>query len=194
MLAKKCLLVVMLTLFSMSLAIAAPPAAHPTTGEPLMIDCLRGTPDAIDGDLSDWNLEAMTPAVLDAVEQLNSGQASWDNVGDCSGEFYMLWDDVNIYIAAVVKDEKLSMNKTDGSIWNADCVEVFFSTLNAVAGHDEHYQYGLTSIIRNGSGTPWVVLLGSRLITCRSLRSKLPMDTSVKSLSHTQKSLLWTGP
>ena len=144
MLAKKCLLVVIVTLFSVSLAIADPPAAHPTTGEPLMIDCLRGTV-TIDGDLSDWNLEAMTPAVLDAVEQLNSGQASWDNVGDCSGEVYLLWDDVNIYIAAVVKDDKLSMNKTDGNIWNADAVEVFFSTLNAVADHSEHYQYGFNA-------------------------------------------------
>jgi len=143
--AKKCLLVGIFTLLSVSLAIAAPPAEHPTTGEPLVIDCLRGTPDAIDGDLSDWNLEAMTPAVLDVVEQLNSGQDSWDGPEDCSGEFYMLWDDVNIYIAVVVKDEKLSMNKTDGNIWNADAVEVFFSTLNAVADHSEHYQYGFNA-------------------------------------------------
>ncbi len=145
MLAKKCFFMGIFTLLSVSLAIAAPPAAHPTTGEPLVIDCLRGTPDAIDGDLSDWNLEAMTPAVLDAVEQLSSGQDIWENVGDCGGAFYMLWDDENIYIAAVVTDEKLSMNKTDGSIWNADCIEVLFSTLNAVAGHDEHYQYGFNA-------------------------------------------------
>ncbi|HEC03641.1 MAG TPA: hypothetical protein ENI81_08915, partial [Phycisphaerales bacterium] len=146
MLAKKCLLVGIFTLLSVSLAIADPPAVHPTTGEPLMIDCLRGTPDAIDGDLSDWNLEAMTPAVLDVAEQLHSGQDSWNNPEDCSGEFYVLWDDVNIYIAVVVKDDKLSTNKTDGNIWNADAVEVFFSTLNAVAGHAEHYQYGFNAI------------------------------------------------
>ena len=150
MLAKKCYFVGIFILFSVSLAIADPPAVHPTTGESLVIDCLRGTPDAIDGDLSDWNLEAMTPAVLDAVEQLNSGQASWDNAGDCSGEFYMLWDDVNIYIAAVVKDDKLSMNKTDGSIWNADCIEVLFSTTDAEAVHSWtnptiHYQYGFNA-------------------------------------------------
>ncbi len=145
MLAKKCLLVGIFILLSVSLAIAAPPAVHPTTGEPLVIDCLRGTPDAIDGDLSDWNLEAMTPVVLDVVEQLNSGQANWDNPGDLSGEFYLLWDDVNVYIAVVVKDDKLSMNKTGGNIWNADAVEIFFSTTNAVAGHAEHYQYGFNA-------------------------------------------------
>jgi endo-1,4-beta-xylanase len=54
----------------------------------------------------------------------------------------MLWDDENVYIAAVITDDKLSQNKTGGSIWNADAIEIFFSTLNAVGGHDEHYQYG----------------------------------------------------
>jgi hypothetical protein len=122
-----------------------PPAVHPAIGEPLVIDCLRGTPDAIDGDLSDWNLKAMTPAVLDVAEQLFSGQDSWTGPEDCSGEFYVLWDDVNIYMAVVVKDEKLSMNKTGGSIWNADAVEIFFATTNAVAGHAEHYQYGFNA-------------------------------------------------
>ena len=144
MLAKKCFLVGIITLLSVSLAIANPPAVHPITGEPLVIDCLRGTV-TIDGDLSDWNLEAMTPAVLDVVEQLHSGQDTWDGPEDCSGEFYMLWDDVNIYIAVVMKDDTLSTNKADGNIWNADAVEVFFSTLNAVADHSEHYQYGFTA-------------------------------------------------
>jgi len=46
MLTKKCFLVGIFTLLSLSLAISAQPV-HPTTGEPLMIDCLRGTPDAI---------------------------------------------------------------------------------------------------------------------------------------------------
>ncbi|MFC1636057.1 LamG-like jellyroll fold domain-containing protein [Planctomycetota bacterium] len=145
MLAKKCLFVGIITVLSVSLAIADPPAVHPVTGEDLVIDCLRGTPDAIDGDLSDWNLEAMTPAVLDVVEQLFSGQDSWTGPEDCSGEFYLLWDDVNIYIAVVVKDDVLSMNKTDGNIWNADAIEVLFSTLNAVPPHDEHYQYGFNA-------------------------------------------------
>jgi hypothetical protein len=142
MLAKKCFFMLIVTLFSFTLAMAQDPPEHPATGEPLVIDCLRGTPDAIDGDLSDWDLGSMTPAVLDTTEQLHTGQTSWDNPADCSGEFYLLWDDVNIYMAVIVKDDKLSQNKTGGSIWNADAVEVFFATTNAVAGHEEHYQYG----------------------------------------------------
>jgi hypothetical protein len=123
----------------------APPAVHPTTGEDLVIDCLRGTPDAIDGDLSDWKLGGLTPAVLDAEEQLYTGQASWDGPDDCSGEFYVMWDDTYIYMAVVVKDDTLSMNKSSGDIWNADCIEVFFATTNTVADHSEHYQYGFNA-------------------------------------------------
>ncbi|TKJ35273.1 MAG: hypothetical protein CEE38_15715 [Planctomycetes bacterium B3_Pla] len=139
--AKKCFFVGIITLLSLNLAIADPPAVHPKTGEELVLEVFRGTPD-IDGDLSDWNLSAMTPAILDVEEQLNSGQASWDNVGDLGAEFYLLWDDEYFYMAVVVTDDKLSQNKTGGSIWNADAVEIFFSTLNAVGGDAEHYQYG----------------------------------------------------
>jgi len=145
MLAKKCLFMGIFTLLSVSLAFADPPAVHPLTGEELVIDCLRGTPNAIDGDLSDWNLDAMTPAILDTEEQLSSdsaNMAAWAGPDDSSGEFYLLWDDENIYIAVVMKDDKLSQNKIDGSIWNADAVEVFFSTTNAVPDCSEHYQYG----------------------------------------------------
>ena len=65
MLAKRCLLVVALVLLSLGLAHAQdPPAVHPLTGEELVIDCLRGTPVAIDGDLSDWPKEE--PAAIEA--------------------------------------------------------------------------------------------------------------------------------
>jgi hypothetical protein len=133
------------TLLSLSLAIASPPAVHPDTGKPLVVDCLRGTPDAIDGDLSDWNLGAMTPAVIDTAKQIFTGQTSWSSPADCSGEFYLLWDDKNIYIAAVIKDDKISMNKTGGDIWNADAIEIFFATTNTCADHSEHYQYGFNA-------------------------------------------------
>jgi hypothetical protein len=124
---------------------ADPPAVHPKTGEELVIECFRGTPGAIDGNLNDWDLGTLTPIILNTEEQLHSGQGTWDNPEDSSGEFYLQWDDENIYIAVVMKDDTLSMNKTGGDIWNADCIEVFFSTLSAVGGHDEHYQYGFNA-------------------------------------------------
>ncbi len=140
---KKWLGVGLLIFISTGMAMAAPPAVHPDTGEELVVHCLRGTPDAIDGDLSDWNLTAMTPAVLDAPGQVYTG--TWGGPEDCSGEFYFLWDDTHIYMAVIVKDDLLSMNKASGNIWNADCIEMFFATTNAVAGHEEHYQYGFNA-------------------------------------------------
>ncbi|MGE5295759.1 MAG: sugar-binding protein, partial [Solirubrobacterales bacterium] len=153
MLTKKWLFVGILTLFSMELGIAAPPAVHPVTGEPLIITCLKGTPTALDGDLSDWNLQAMTPAVLDAAAQINSGATTWTGVDDCSAQFYVEWDETNIYVAIIVKDDKVVTNKTDGNIWNADCAEVFFGTTNlgtSASDHTQHYQFGL-----NGNGQFW---------------------------------------
>jgi hypothetical protein len=142
----KYLLIGVLALLISNIAIAVdPPAEHPKTGEPLVIDCLKGTPK-IDGKLNDWMLNFLTPAVLDTKEQIfpgaAQGAASWKNPADSSGEFYLLWDDDNIYVASVMKDDKLSMKKAAGSIWNADCIEIFFSTTNAVPPHAEHYQYG----------------------------------------------------
>ncbi len=141
----------MLSLLCVGLVSADPPAQHPVTGEPLIVDCLRGTPEAIDGDLSDWNLEAMTPAVLEVEEQLHSGQTSWDGPEDLSAKFYLLWDDENVYIAVVVKDDVLSMNKAGVDIWNADCVEIFFGTTDAASGHDQHYQWGI-----NANAQKWI--------------------------------------
>jgi len=145
MLARKWLFIGIFTALISGMAVADPPAVHPTTGEPLTIECLRGTPEAIDGDLSDWNLAAMTPAVLDSADQIYTG--SWGGPEDVSGEFYVLWDDVNFYVAAIVHDDALSMTKTGGDIWNADCVEFFLSTLDHVPSgtHTGHYQWGMNA-------------------------------------------------
>ncbi|MCU0913447.1 MAG: discoidin domain-containing protein [Planctomycetes bacterium] len=147
MVANKYLLVGIVTLLGASLALGAPPAVHPVTGQPLVVPCLRGTPEAIDGDLGDWNLDAMTPAVLDVAGQMYTGQASWTGAPDCSGKFYLLWDDTKIYLGVEVKDDRISTTKTGADIWNADCIEVFFATTDAVATHTatSHYQYGFNA-------------------------------------------------
>lgn len=150
MLIRKLLLIGIFALFiSSGPALAGdPPAEHPVTGEPLVIDCLRGTP-TIDGNLNDWKLNFMTPAILDTEEQIfpgaAAGAASWDDPEDSSGEFYVIWDDENIYMAVIMKDDDLIMNKVGGDIWNSDAIEIFFSTTNAIGGCTEHYQYGFNA-------------------------------------------------
>jgi hypothetical protein len=127
-----------------------PPAKHPKTGEPLVIQCLKGTPKTIDGNLNDWQIGFLKPAVLDTKEQIFSGvvpgEAAWNGVKDLSGSFYLIWDDKNVYVAAVVKDDKIVTNKAGGDIWNSDAVEVFFSQpLKAATTGTEHYQYGFNA-------------------------------------------------
>ncbi|MHC4440412.1 MAG: hypothetical protein ACYS3S_23940, partial [Planctomycetota bacterium] len=95
MLAKKCFLVVILTLLCVSLGLAQdPPATHPATGEELVVTCFRGTPSTIDGKLNDWPLDAMIPAVVGTEEQIYpgaaEGAAAWDGPDDSSGEYYLL--------------------------------------------------------------------------------------------------------
>lgn len=144
-------LIVIIILLVSGLAFAVSPPKHPKTGVPLVIDCLKGTPRTIDGNLSDWQLNYMTPAVLDTKEQIypgvTPGAASWDGPNDCSGSFYVMWDDAKVYLGVIVKDDKLSMNKVNDTIWNADCIEIFFATTNAVpvGDHSQHYQYGFNA-------------------------------------------------
>jgi len=148
MFTKRLLVIVIFALFLSGLATAAEaPATHPKTGEPLVCDCIKGTPSSIDGKLDDWNLQSITPAVLDVKEQIFTGVESWTGAQDSSGNFYLMWDNTNIYVGVVMKDDNIVVNKDGGNIWNADAVEVFFTLPQAAATHTgvEHYQYGLTA-------------------------------------------------
>jgi hypothetical protein len=120
---------------------ASAQSTHPETGAPLVLTCYRGTPN-LDGNLDEWRgLEA---AAVDVEEQIFLGPETWTGAADCSANFYAMWDDSNIYIAVEAKDEKIVTAQTGGNIWMNDCAEIFFATTNAVAGCDEHYQYGAT--------------------------------------------------
>jgi hypothetical protein len=127
---------------------------HPVTGAPLILTCYRGTP-TLDGRLDEWGGEF---AAVDVAEQVFSGDNTWTNAADCSAKFYAMWDDTNIYLAVDAKDDNVVTTQAGGDIWRNDCAEVFFSTTNAVAGHDEHYQYGITP---NGGKWNWCNMDGN---------------------------------
>jgi hypothetical protein len=151
MFVKRLASIVVVILFVSGLAFAMdPPAKHPKTGEDLIVTALKGTPKAIDGSLNDWQINFMEPAVLDTKEQIYSGvtpgAASWDGTKDLSGNFYLMWDNKNVYVGVVVKDDKLVTNKAADTIWNADCIEVFFAPPEKAAQTTtEHYQYGFNA-------------------------------------------------
>lgn len=121
----------------------------------LSLTCYRGTP-TLDGNLDEWaGLEA---AAVDAEAQVFMGVETWTGAADCSANFYAMWDDSNVYIALEAKDDTVVTAQTGGDIWMNDCAEVFFSTTNAVGGHDEHYQYGITP---NGLKWNWCNMDGA---------------------------------
>ena len=130
-----CLVLIMAVFTSSAFALSL----HPKTGDPLVVNCYRGTP-TLDGVLSEWGGDV---AVLDVAEQI-ADPALWEGTSDCSAKFYTMWDDTNIYVGVEVTDDAVVANQTGGSIWKNDCAEIFFATTNSVAGHDEHYQYGIT--------------------------------------------------
>jgi hypothetical protein len=96
--------------------------------------------------------------MVDAEEQVFSGVDTWTGSADCSANFYAMWDDSSIYIAVEAKDDNVVTTQTGGDIWKNDCAEVFFATTNAVGGHDEHYQYGITP---NGMKWNWCNMDGA---------------------------------
>jgi len=126
---------------------------HPKTNQPLVVTCNRGTP-TLDGVLDEWGGDA---AVLDVVEQI-ADPPLWEGPADCSARFYSMWDDTNVYIGVEVTDDAVVTNQTGGNIWKNDCAEIFFATTNAVAGHAEHYQYGITP---NGLTWNWCNMDGA---------------------------------
>ena len=147
-----CALVLSMVVFASS---ALAQSTNPATGEPLVLNCYRGTP-TLDGILDEWGGADM--AVVDAAEQVFSGGETWADSADCSATFYVMWDDTNIYLAVDAKDDKVVTEQEGGNIWMNDCAEVFFATTNAVAGHDEHYQYGITP---DGSKWNWCNIDGN---------------------------------
>ena len=72
----------------------------------------------IDGDLSDWKLDERTPFSMER-EFTNWGKAH-GGPNDLSAKVYTMWDDENLYFAAVVKDDSYVNEANDIDIWQND--------------------------------------------------------------------------
>ncbi|MBR5345037.1 MAG: hypothetical protein IK127_04355 [Clostridia bacterium] len=81
---------------------------------------------AIDGDLSDWNLDS--PAVVNTAEQIIRDANMWNGPSDSSAIFYLSWDDEYLYIAADVTENDplgaIEMLPIDGE----DNLKLYIST------------------------------------------------------------------
>lgn len=119
---------------------------HPKTGELLIMECGKTTsPVVIDGKLGEW--QKAIPTAVDVEEQLyDVFSGDWADADDCSGIVYMMYDDEYIYMAGEFKDEELIAGATAGTIWQNECVEIFFdptdTEMDAAASSTVHYQFG----------------------------------------------------
>jgi hypothetical protein len=95
-------------------------------------------PPAIDGDLAEWN---QSSAIF-------LSDKSTQPLDDCSGVFYMMWDDDNLYFAAKVYDDELVQGVTGANIWEEDDVQFDLDTdksdKNVFAFNDDDFQIGFS--------------------------------------------------
>ncbi|KPK42410.1 MAG: hypothetical protein AMJ78_02640 [Omnitrophica WOR_2 bacterium SM23_29] len=87
-------------------------------------------PIKIDGDLGDWSLNKFNEEQRAFIGQgdsfVNRGDIA--NNSDCSGRFYLLFDDINLYFAAVVQDDVVIGKQRGIDIWRDDAVEFWIDT------------------------------------------------------------------
>jgi len=96
-------------------------------------------PPAIDGDLGEW-----WPSSAIFVSD-----KSTQPLDDCSGVFYMMWDDENLYFAAKVYDDELVQGKSGASTWEEDDVQFDLDLdrggdKNVFAYNDDDFQIGFS--------------------------------------------------
>jgi len=89
----------------------------------------------VDGDLSDWHLEQRTPIPFERAY----GPSKTPD--DLSGVFYSMWDDDNVYFAAVVKDNSIVSRSMDISLWMDDNIMFGFYPWGWKQGENLHSGY-----------------------------------------------------
>ncbi len=92
------------------------------------------SPVVIDADLSEWNFAFWVD--MNKLTEPDNGrtEANFPTDGtdaDLSGQEALMWDDDNLYFAAVVKDDTAG---AAGSAWFGDGIEIYLSSVNIGAG------------------------------------------------------------
>jgi len=79
----------------------------------------------IDGDLKEW--KNALPLKLDKAKY---GRGSYSNAWspeDCSAVSYLMWDDKNLYFAAVVTDQTFNQHNDKDTMWKHDSIQLIFA-------------------------------------------------------------------
>ena len=83
-------------------------------------------PVTIDGDLEEWNTSS--PLILDSQAQLVRDGDYWAGPQDLSAEVYVMWDEENLYLAAVVIEDTPFRAAEMLPFDSQDSFELYFST------------------------------------------------------------------
>ena len=106
------------------LAMAVPAQAAET--ERPNITAYKASGITIDGSLDEWNLDS--PAVVKDPTQLIRDAVFWQGENDCSANYYLAWDEENLYMAADVTEDTplgaIEMLPIDGE----DNLKLYIST------------------------------------------------------------------
>jgi len=112
----------------------------------------------VDGDLSEW--AGVKPIHL-GIEVIGN---TWRERDYPLADFYLGWDDDNLYVAARVTDDKLVNNYRGSQIWNGDNVELFIDTSPASDPSQQSYTrdtYQFLFSPTNADGRPDVAVSGN---------------------------------
>lgn len=102
------------------------------------------SPPTIDGDLAEWSSSVY------AVSQIVFGSGNWTGTPDCSGSYYIGWDDSALYLAIGVRDDTHVQLASGSKLYLGDDVEIQFDA-NLAADFtstylsSDDYQLGLSA-------------------------------------------------
>jgi hypothetical protein len=97
-------------------------------------------PPVVDGDLADWagvkegvKMEKFTP---------HDG-GTWNGKQDCSGAFWLVWNDKGMYLAVDVTDDEHINTELGDRIWNGDSTQVMIEPTGKrpAGGNGVAYEY-----------------------------------------------------
>ncbi len=109
-----------LAALTLAVPVMAEEAARPN------ITAYKNEAITIDGSLAEWNLDS--PAVVKDASQVIRDVVFWQGENDCSANFYLAWDDENLYMAAEITEDTplgaIEMLPIDGE----DNLKLYIST------------------------------------------------------------------
>ena len=181
--------------------------------DPMKYEAINKT-ITLDGSLTDWAGLSFRQSVPFITHEFHGGElvifetygpGTWNGIEDHSMKFAFAWDEDNLYLCIVVKDD--SHDNPYNSMWNGDSVQLIFSDDSQVKtdasgypGHFALYNYALGGdgeTIKHHQQGPPIASWPNPQLDDEDTKSSITRDESKKEttyeLSFSAKSLNVTG-